>query len=153
MNRFKVKFKVFFNASVILSGFRSPKGGSAKLIKFVKQKKIIGIINEIVINEVLRNIHKTSFEVDEAKKIITKSFLIISAPDEIFFSYYRKILLDEGDIHLFTSSKQIKADFLVSLDKKHVLSLQNKINEFKIVSPKELIEFLKYGNDRNGRQL
>lgn len=143
MKKSKKRLRVFFNASVILSGFRSPKGGSAKLTEFAKEKKIIGIINEIVINEVLRNIHKTGIEAAKAKEILTTSFLIVVAPDEKRFGYFKNISLDEGDIHLFTSAKQVKVDFLVSLDKKHVLSLQNKVKEFKIVSPKELIEFLR----------
>ena len=55
---------------------------------------------------------------------------------------FKKIVQDVGDIHLFTSAKDLKVDYLVSLDKKHVLSLKNKVKIFKVVSPGELIHLL-----------
>ncbi|MBI5123209.1 hypothetical protein HZA75_05110, partial [Candidatus Roizmanbacteria bacterium] len=37
---------VFFNASVIIAGFISPTGGSAKLLQWTKENKITGVISE-----------------------------------------------------------------------------------------------------------
>ena len=134
---------VFFNASVILAGLKSPNGGSAKLLNWVKENKIIGIISETVIEEVLKNTNKISLTKEKALKLISQIFLIVKSPNKKYFSVFKDIVLDEGDIHLLVSAKNVKANFLVSLDKKHILSLKNKIKDFKIVSPKELIEFLK----------
>jgi hypothetical protein len=134
---------VFFNASVILAGLKSPNGGSAKLLNWVKENKIIGIISEIVIEEVLKNTNKIFLTKEKALKLISQIFLIVKSPNKKYFSVFKDIVLDEGDIHLLVSAKNVKANFLVSLDKKHILSLKNKIKDFKIVSPKELIEFLK----------
>jgi putative PIN family toxin of toxin-antitoxin system len=135
---------VFFNASVILAGLKSPNGGSAKLLNWVKEKKIIGIISEIVIEEVLKNTNKIFLTKEKALKLISQIFLIVKSPNKKYFSVFKDIVLDEGDIHLLVSAKNVKANFLVSLDKKHILSLKNKIKDFKIVSPKELIEFLRF---------
>jgi len=135
---------VFFNASVILAGLKSPNGGSAKLLNWVKENKIIGIISETVIEEVLKNTNKIFLTKEKALKLISQNFLVIKAPSKKFFYLFKDIVLDEGDIHLLVSTKNVKANFLVSLDKKHILSLKNKIKDFKIVSPKELIEFLKF---------
>jgi putative PIN family toxin of toxin-antitoxin system len=135
---------VFFNASVILAGLKSPNGGSAKLLNWVKENKIIGIISEIVIEEVLKNTNKIFLTKEKALKLISQIFLIVKSPNKKYFSVFKDIVLDEGDIHLLVSAKNVKANFLVSLDKKHILSLKNKIKDFKIVSPKELIEFLRF---------
>jgi putative PIN family toxin of toxin-antitoxin system len=135
---------VFFNASVILAGLKSPNGGSAKLLNWVKENKIIGIISEIVIEEVLKNTNKIFLTKEKALKLISQIFLIVKSPNKKYFSVFKDIVLDEGDIHLLVSAKNVKANFLVSLDKKHILSLKNKIKDFKIVSPKELIEFLSF---------
>jgi len=135
---------VFFNASVILAGLKSPNGGSAKLLNWVKENKIIGIISETVIEEVLKNTNKISLTKEKALKLISQIFLIVKSPNKKYFSVFKDIVLDEGDIHLLVSAKNVKANFLVSLDKKHILSLKNKIKDFKIVSPKELIEFLRF---------
>jgi|YNPBryunderm2012_1023409.scaffolds.fasta_scaffold01714_5 putative PIN family toxin of toxin-antitoxin system len=135
---------VFFNASVILAGLKSPNGGSAKLLNWVKENKIIGIISEIVIEEVLKNTNKIFLTKEKALKLISQIFLIVKSPNKKYFSVFKDIVLDEGDIHLLVSAKNVKANFLVSLDKKHILSLKNKIKDFKIVLPKELIEFLRF---------
>jgi conserved hypothetical protein TIGR00305 len=143
MKNLKRKPIVFFNASVILAGLKSPNGGSAKLLNWVKENKIIGIISETVIEEVLKNTNKISLTKEKALKLISQIFLIVKSPNKKYFPVFKNIVLDEGDIHLLVSAKNVKANFLVSLDKKHILSLKNKIKDFKIVSPKELIEFLK----------
>ena len=135
---------VFFNASVILAGLKSPNGGSAKLLNWVKENKIIGIISEIVIEEVLKNTNKIFLTKEKALKLISQIFLIVKSPNKKYFSVFKDIVLDEEDIHLLVSAKNVKANFLVSLDKKHILSLKNKIKDFKIVLPKELIEFLRF---------
>jgi len=135
---------VFFNASVILAGLKSPNGGSAKLLNWVKENKIIGIISETVIEEVLKNTNKISLTKEKALKLISQIFLIVKSPNKKYFSVFKDIVLDEGDIHLLVSARNVKAHFLASLDKKHILSLKNKIKDFKIVSPKELIEFLRF---------
>lgn len=133
------KIRVFFNASVILAGLYSPNGASGKLLSLTKQQKIIGIISEIVWNEVLRNTNKVGLSRKNTKQWMRQYFLIISAPGQSQFYQYKKIVIDEGDIHLFISAEESKSDYLVSLDKKHVLILQKQIPLFQIVSPKELI--------------
>jgi predicted nucleic acid-binding protein len=135
---------VFFNASVILAGLKSPNGASAKLLNWVKENKIIGIISETVIEEVLKNTNKIFLTKEKALKLISQIFLIVKSPNKKYFSVFKDIVLDEGDIHLLVSARNVKAHFLASLDKKHILSLKNKIKDFKIVSPKELIEFLRF---------
>ena len=55
---------------------------------------------------------------------------------------YKKIVKDVGDTHLFTSAENSKVHYLVSLDRKYILSLSKKIKKFKIITLGELIEKL-----------
>lgn len=132
---------VFFNASVILAGLHSPSGGSAKLLNWVKQGKLEGLISEIILDEALRHSDKIGLNQDLAREKILKIFTKISiAPKETSVLKFKDLITDPGDAHVLASSKELKVGYLVSLDKKHILSLQNEVGDFKIVSPKQLIE-------------
>lgn len=143
MKKVKGAPKVFFNASVIIAGLRSPDGGSAKLLKWVKEKKINGVISETVFDEVLKHTDKTGFTKSIVIKMMLKVFPYVSeAPGKENVEKYHRIVTDHGDSHLFASCGELEVPFLVSLDKKHILSLSGKIRSLQIVSPKELIEIL-----------
>lgn len=136
-----LRLRVFFNASVILAGLGSPSGGSGMLLKYVKKGKIIGIVSEIVVDEAQRHSDKIRLSSRSVDGIIRDIFDVIPATEKVG-TKYQKYVHDIGDIHLFVSSEQSRADYLVSLDKKHVLSLSGKFNKFKIVSPGELLALL-----------
>lgn len=131
---------VFFNASVVLAGFNSPKGGSGKIISWVKQKRIKGVISEIILDEILRNHAKIGFDKLILEKKIKEIFQVEVAPGEEVVNKYDSIVIYFGDAHVLASAEQVKADYLVSLDQKHILILKDKIKVFKIVTPGELIQ-------------
>ena len=135
-----LKPRVFFDASVILAGLKSPRGGSGKLLSWVKDEKIAGIISEVVLDEVLRHLDKLRLTKKSLVKLLPY-FILLPAPKQLN-NYYYRICKDIGDVHLFTSAKTSGCNYLVSLDKKHVLILNTQAKGFKIVSPKELIEKL-----------
>ncbi|OGG31349.1 putative toxin-antitoxin system toxin component, PIN family, partial [Candidatus Gottesmanbacteria bacterium RIFCSPLOWO2_01_FULL_46_9] len=136
MRRKNLKPRVFFNASVILSGLHSPSGGSGKLLALVKQKQISGIISEIILDEVLRHADKIGLKKTTVEKRILSLFTpVYPAPKHEFVQKYMYIVLDQGDAHVLASSHKTNADFLVTLDKKHLLILQNKMKATNIVSP------------------
>lgn len=138
------KPQVFFNASVIFSGINSSTGGSALLLKWVKDKKIKGVISEIVLAEALRHAEKIGWEKKKMEQTILAIFQqVLPAPKTQEVEIWKEIVTDPGDVHLFASAIKTKCDFLVSLDRKHVLILKDKIKNLKIVSPAELIEQLK----------
>ena len=135
--------KVFFNASVVLAGLHSPSGGSAKLLEWTKHERIKGIISEIVLDEVLRHAEKVGVQATAAQKRIKVIFReITTAPKQTTAEKWMRRVSDVGDAHLFASCEETKAEFLVSLDKKHVLSLSKKVSSVKIVSPGGLISLL-----------
>ena len=109
-NKRKVsKKRIFFNASVILAGFKSPFGGSAKILSWCKSKKIEGLISELVVDEVIRNAQKIGFDYNEISLLIENTFdSFETAPN-------------------------------AEIVKKHLLILQNKIKWVRIVSPAEFL--------------
>ena len=132
---------VFFNASVILAGLASPEGGSAKILKWVKQEKIAGLISEIVLDETILHSEKISLSKEIAQKKILEIFNQITLPPKkSSVESFKETVIDYGDAHLLASCQEEKVEFLVTLDKKHLLSISEKIKIFKIVSPKQLIE-------------
>ena len=139
--------KVLFNASVILAGLKSPAGGSAKLLNFTKSGKITGVISEIILDEVIRNCPKLALNTEKELKKINEIFTAISpAPRESFVNAWKNIVIDYGDAHILASAKELKVDYLVTLDQKHLLSIQRVVKSVKIVSPKDLIEKLSSSN-------
>jgi putative PIN family toxin of toxin-antitoxin system len=143
MKRKLLKPRVFFNASVILAGLHSPSGGSGTLLTFVQQKRIIGLISEIVLDELLRHTEKLGLSKTTVEKHIVSMFYpIVPAPSQKLTHIYTEIVMDQGDTHVLASTKEAHADFLVTLDKKHLLVLENKIRGVTIVSPKGLLEWL-----------
>ncbi|MBI3103513.1 putative toxin-antitoxin system toxin component, PIN family [Candidatus Daviesbacteria bacterium] len=133
---------VLFNASVILAGFKSPTGGSAKVISWVEEGKIKGVISEVILDEILRNAQKISFDRMKLNKKIEKNFKIRTAPKQETVDQFKSIVLNFGDAHVLASCQESKADFLVTLDRKHLLVLKNQIKKFKIFTPGQLIEIL-----------
>ena len=133
---------VFFNASVILAGLASPTGGSAKLLKYVSQKKIRGIISEIILDEVIRRAEKIKFTPQRVQFETLKIFKYVREPKLSSVEQFSDVVLDPGDLHVFASAYETDSEYLVSLDKKHFLSLAGKIIKFTIISPKGLIEIL-----------
>jgi len=134
------KPKVFFNASVILAGLRSPAGGSGKLLNWSLNQKINGVISEIIVDEAIRHADKIGVKPAHLQLTLKTIFSQIqTAPAKKNVIKFNKIVIDPGDAHILASCYEIKPDFLVTLDKKHLLILQNKIKWMKIVSPGELI--------------
>lgn len=142
MKKSVVPVIVFFNASVIIAGLRSPKGGSAKLLDFAKQRKIKAIINSIIFNEVLK--HQAEIPMNHRQIIdyLEKIFHIVLEPASVLIDRYSSIVIDKGDVHVIASAIETTAHFLVTLDKKHLLSIKNKVKDFQIVTPGELIAIL-----------
>lgn len=145
--------KVFFNASVILAGLKSPSGGSGKILQWGRKRKIKALSSEVILDEVLRNVARVGLPQDQVLGSIKEIFLVAPAPSTVLVKSFHKISIDAGDNHVLASSQENKADFLVTLDKKHLLILKNKVEKFKIVSPGELIgmyhdQFKKVGEEK-----
>jgi len=138
--------KVYFDASVIIASLLSATGGSSRLLKFIKKGIIYGYTSQTVLEEILEEekLAKFNKSANEIKEFIAQSGLVVReniTEDEI------KPLegkIDKEDAHLIAGAQQTKCQYLVSLDKKHVLKteVKKKFLPLIIVSPKELLQVL-----------
>lgn len=135
--------RVLFNASVIFSAFCSDTGASRKLITFIKGKRINGLISETILDELLKHADKIPIDRDQLRREVNQYFgNILPAPKEINVSRYKQSMIDPGDAHLFATYKEARCDYLVSLDKHHVLSLKGKLQGVMVLAPVELLKAL-----------
>lgn len=131
---------VLFNASVILAGIRSPMGGSGKLLLWSVSGKIIGVASEIIVDEAMRNGPKIGVASQSVLEQIDKANITVyPAPKASIVGRFEKLVVDGGDAHVLASAQEQRVNFLVTLDKKHLLILQKDIRQFAIISPGELI--------------
>jgi len=136
--------RVFFDASVVIAALLSPAGGSAQVFKFVNLGLIKGITSQTVIEEVLKEGHlqKLKKSKQEIESFITQSGLVVRrvvTEDEI--EAYKN-LVDVDDAHLIAGANLTKCQYLVTLDKKHLLreDMKEKFLPLRIVSPKEFLQ-------------
>lgn len=131
--------KVFLDASVIIAAILSSGGGSAKILSLASKGKILAIISQTVVLEVMEHkekIGKTEVEINDfimQNKIVVREEISYEEAEKYFKS------VEKDDAHLIAGAKLTKCDYLISLDKKHVLSLNDKFSPLKIASPKEFL--------------
>jgi len=133
--------KVYFDASVIIAAMFSSGGGSAKLIQFVRAGVVAGITSQTIIDEVESNSAKINKNPRQIRQFIKNNLLLVR--ERIVLSETRAYenIVDEGDAHVVAGAKSTKCDYLVTLDKRHLLQegVKRKVKPVRIVTPKELL--------------
>lgn len=136
--------KVFFDASVIIAAMLSSTGGSSLLLAYIKAGLIKGITSLTVIDEILEEdkFKKFNRSRKEIEQFITGTGLLVRERiTSLDISPYQG-MVDIEDAHLIAGANLTRCDYLVTLDKKHLLSvdIRKRFASLKIVSPKELLE-------------
>lgn len=130
----------FIDASVILAALGSKSGGSSMVLKLIRNGKIAGITSQAVIEEVFRNAYKIKIPESEVSKFVSNSSLkIIPVPTSIEVEKYLGDTVAK-DAHVVASAIRSKSEFIITLDKKHLLS--TLIKGLKIVTPGEFLKNL-----------
>ena len=145
-NSTKPRFLVFFNASVILAGIKSPHGASGTLLQYGASKQFHACASELVFQEVFRHTNKLGLTDSQVLKIIRSTFFqpyIAPPPSKKLITKWTVKTTDPGDAHVLAACHLTLADFLVSLDKKHILNLAETINQFKIVTPLKMLRLIR----------
>ena len=124
----------------------SPQGGSGFLLKASKQKKIILIATPLIINEVNRHLAKLKLQSKQLKTLLNRQVIrLIKDPEEIVISRCRRLTADPDDAHVLAGAIVANVNFLLSLDKKHILTKRVKKHLFpiRVLSPKQFWQSLK----------
>lgn len=133
--------KIYLDASVIIAALLSPVGGSAKLLEFVKLGVVVGVASQTVIDEVEEHSLKIRKSYKEIREFIHESSIIIRERIDELELEPLKGLIEEEDIHVAVGARLTKCDYLVTLDKKHLLKTEVKemLKPLKVVAPKEIL--------------
>ncbi|MEX0896178.1 MAG: putative toxin-antitoxin system toxin component, PIN family [Patescibacteria group bacterium] len=136
---------VYFDSSVIISSMLSASGGSAALTSLVRSKTIRGIITETIIDEVLVKADKIGVSKTEIKQYIAEhSFLVRRALSQQDIRPVLNQMLDARDAHVLAGALLTNAQYLVSLDKKHILhpDIKRHFPQLIILTPGEFLQHI-----------
>ena len=133
--------KVFLDASVIIAGVNSTTGASNFILKLSKDRKIRSFVSEMVLAEVVRNLKKKmpeSILIEFFKYLSESNFNKIEFEEESEVLKYQDAT-DDKDVHIIAAAFKARVDYLITLDKKHLLNLKQKL-PFKIVTPGQFLK-------------
>lgn len=133
--------KVYFDASVIIAAMFSSQGGSAKLIQFARAGIVAGITSQTIIEEIESNSAKINKNPRQIRQFIKNSLILVRKRIILSETAVYENIVDADDAHVIAGAKLTKSDYLVTLDRKHLLKegVKSKVKPIKIVTPKELL--------------
>lgn len=134
--------KIFIDACCFFAAFRSSSGGSALILDFARKNKLQLFTNEVVVDEACRNLSKKE-SIEKAHQFL--QFLreipvkILPPPTSAEKRIWEKATHIK-DAHILASAIQLQVDYVISLDKKHLLipKLQ-KVFPIPIKNPKDFL--------------
>ncbi|EKE14164.1 MAG: hypothetical protein ACD_12C00648G0002 [uncultured bacterium] len=128
---------VFLDSSVLFTAVNSPVGGSSKLFIL---KNIQLITSKIVLTEVERNIRKKllDYHLERFFLLVDKIKIFGIEINKADLEKAEKIIVKK-DVIILIQAKLSKADFLLTLDKKHFIQkkVTNYVKPMKIFTPKD----------------
>lgn len=132
--------KLFLDSSVLFTAVNSPIGASAKLFT-LKNTQLI--VSQLVLTEVERNVRKKLLDYHLKRFFVLADKLkIINL--SINYSLAKKAgkIIVKKDVFILCQAKQSKADYLITLDKKHFLKeeVRQFIRPTLILTPKEFLK-------------
>ena len=133
---------VFIDSSVLFSAVNSPTGGSSKLFTL---KGVKLITSKVVLAETERNVKNKlhDYNLERFFMLVGKITIIQQLPNSQLIEKAKKVIVEKDSIILAESYKS-KADFLVTLDRKHFLteSVAKFLKPQKALTPKMFIELI-----------
>lgn len=134
--------KIFLDASVIIAAMLSPTGGSAKVIKLGKLGSWAQVASQTVIDEVYEHTQKINKTKDEINQFIKNNDILIRKRVTKLEAEDLAGLIDPTDAHLIAGAKLTDCDYLMTLDKKHLLKMdiKNRFKPLKMVNPEEFLQ-------------
>lgn len=132
--------KILIDASVFLSAIRSKIGGSAQIFKLGRLKKLRLYCSEAILEEVFNNAQKVGSTQEDIKKLIILGRVSIApAPTKDQVEEYFGVV-SEKDAHVVASAFGERIPWVITLDKKHLLTKKGKFKNLNIVSPAQFLQ-------------
>lgn len=125
--------RVVLDASVYLAGIGSSQGASRLILEAVKAGAVETVISSLIVDEVLRNLDKFTV----AQRGYFVSWIATVQPK------VSRLIVESKDAHVVALAVKNKTDFLVTLDKRHLLKLRSLGFSFSIVDSGAFLHWLR----------
>lgn len=136
-----MKKAVLLDSSVIIAAMGSESGGSHRILQYCHDNQIKGFINSKVLKEISKRANKVNFpEADIKKFLLWSNLIVLPHPTDAQIQQFSRFTPDPKDVHLLATANRIPNCSLISLDKKHILSIKSKDLGIKILSPGEFLQ-------------
>ena len=138
--------RAFIDSSVFIAAVRSPTGGSAEVLRYAVAELFEAVISEDVVEEVERYFNRMVPTLVPAMNLVFHT---------VPFRFANPTVKDVIDAAIYTAQKDKaivaganvgKVDYLVTLDKRHLLDKSAQIEpnvHFKIIRPEDLLAILR----------
>jgi putative PIN family toxin of toxin-antitoxin system len=136
--------RIFLDSNVLFSGFHSPTGSPSIIIRHFVEGKLVVVVSQQVLQEVVRTFNKKLPEALPALKrfLLCSPLEVIGDPKPEDVAHWTK-LLHEGDAAIIAAAIAAEPDFFVTGDS-HFLrnSRVKKESGLQICSPSDLLRNL-----------
>jgi putative PIN family toxin of toxin-antitoxin system len=129
----------FLDASVVLSGLASERGGSNKLLTGAQKHKLRLVVTPLIINEVRRHLDKLNIPVCQLEMLLDqKVLLLVDNPSKKIIRRCCSLTSDPNDAHVLAGAIVSGANYLLSLDQNHIVTalVQKYLLPIIVCSPK-----------------
>ena len=131
---------IFLDSSVVIAAVLSSTGGSFRLLREAHEGRVRLVVNEYVFNEVERSLRRKYPETVERLQTLTSwcDLEVQPNPPEEVVSEFLSVTHPE-DAPVIAGALHASADFLLTLDRKHLLTekvLQANL-PFSVMTPRE----------------
>ena len=138
--------KVFLDANVYFAGFLSSQGASALVLQLARRKKIQVIATQLVLHEADRNLRKKTSPqtLKSFHRFLQETKIQIQpAVDDKSLRKYES-LIHPKDVPVIAAAVEAKADYLITLDRRHFLTekIQSEVKRIKMITPGDFIREL-----------
>jgi len=132
---FLTKPRVVLDTNIFISGFFW-KGSPAKIIKLWQQEKIIVFLSPGILAEIILVLKRFNLKNSQIKKF---KFLLENNSFKIIPKKKTRVCSDPKDNKFLALSWEVKADYLITGDKKHLLPLKT-FKTTNIVTPQQFLK-------------
>lgn len=133
--------KIFLDSSVLIAAAISPTGSARDLIMKAIHGELKIIVSDLVIAETQRNLTNKAPKALPALQLFLEALNPeVVSPSKILITKVSKVI-EPKDAPIVAGAISVKANYLVSFDRKHLLQLRQKIKthfKVKVITPDEL---------------
>lgn len=143
---------VYLDSSVILSGLASPEGGSGAVLKAAKLKKLKLVTTDSVLEEVGEHLQKLKIDPKSLSDLLSKKIILLKRkPPKASIKKFVDVVIDPDDAHVVAGAAFSGANYFLSLEKKHILTINVKriLKPMRVVSSKGFWKELRRSGRKN----